>query len=40
MHLANGVARCVVHHIDIAWNGARLGSDQLQFFSLGGDTLR
>ena len=29
----------VVHHIDIAWNNARLGSDQVQFFKLDGDRL-
>jgi Lipocalin-like domain len=29
----------VVHHIDIAWDGTRLGSDQLRFFSLDGDIL-
>jgi hypothetical protein len=29
----------VVHHIDIAWNNARLGSDQVRFFKLDGDWL-
>jgi Lipocalin-like domain len=29
----------VVHHIDIAWNNARLGSDQVRFFKLVGDRL-
>ncbi len=29
----------VVHHIDIAWNNARLGTDQVRFFKLDGDTL-
>jgi hypothetical protein len=29
----------VVHHIDIAWNNARLGTDQTRFFQLDGDTL-
>lgn len=29
----------VVHHIDIAWNQARLGSDQVRFFKLDGDRL-
>lgn len=29
----------VVHHIDIAWNNARLGSDQVRFFKLYGDRL-
>ncbi len=29
----------VVHHIDIAWNNARLGSDQVRFFKLAGDRL-
>ena len=29
----------VVHHIDIAWNNARLGSDQVRFFKLDGDRL-
>jgi hypothetical protein len=29
----------VVHHIDIAWNNARIGSDQVRFFNLDGDRL-
>jgi hypothetical protein len=29
----------VVHHIDLAWNNARLGSDQVRFFELNGDRL-
>ena len=29
----------VVHHIDIAWNNARLGSDQIRFFKLDGERL-
>jgi Lipocalin-like domain len=29
----------VVHHIDIAWNNARLGSAQVRFFKLDGDRL-
>ncbi|HTZ68064.1 MAG TPA: lipocalin-like domain-containing protein [Roseiarcus sp.] len=29
----------VVHHIDIAWNNARLGSDQIRFFKLEGERL-
>jgi hypothetical protein len=29
----------VVHHIDIAWNNARLGSDQVRFFKIDGDRL-
>jgi hypothetical protein len=29
----------VVHHIDIAWNNACLGSDQVRFFKLDGDWL-
>jgi hypothetical protein len=29
----------VIHHIDIAWNNARLGSDQVRFFKLDGDRL-
>jgi Lipocalin-like domain len=29
----------VVHHIDIAWNNARLGTDQVRFFKLDGDKL-
>ena len=29
----------VVHHIDIAWNNARIGSDQVRFFKLDGDRL-
>lgn len=29
----------VIHHIDAAWNNARLGSDQVRFFKLDGDRL-
>src|SRR5579883_947470 len=29
----------VTHHVDISWNGARTGSDQVRFFTLDGDTL-
>jgi hypothetical protein len=29
----------VVNHIDIAWNNARLGSDQVRYFQLEGDRL-
>ena len=29
----------IIHHIDIAWNNARLGSDQIRFFELDGDRL-
>lgn len=29
----------VVHHIDVAWNNARIGSDQVRFFKLDGDRL-
>ena len=29
----------VIHHIDIAWNNARLGSDQVRFFKLEGERL-
>jgi hypothetical protein len=29
----------VVHHVDISWNGARIGSDQVRFYTLEGDTL-
>jgi Lipocalin-like domain len=29
----------VVHHIDVAWNNARLGSYQVRFFKLDGDRL-
>jgi Lipocalin-like domain len=29
----------VVHHVDISWNGARVGSDQVRFYKLDGDTL-
>jgi len=29
----------VVNHIDVAWNNARLGSDQVRFFKLDGDRL-
>jgi len=29
----------VVHHVDISWNGARTGTDQVRFYKLEGDTL-
>ena len=29
----------VVHHIDISWDGRRLGTDQVRFYTLSGDTL-
>ena len=29
----------VVHHIDIEWDGRRLGTDQVRFYSIVGDTL-
>jgi hypothetical protein len=29
----------VVHHVDISWNGARTGTDQVRFFKVEGDTL-
>jgi Lipocalin-like domain len=29
----------VVHHVDLSWNGARAGTDQVRYFSLQGDTL-
>ena len=29
----------VVHHIDIEWNGKRLGTDQVRFYTIEGDTL-
>jgi hypothetical protein len=29
----------VVHHVDISWNGARTGSDQVRFYTLEGSTL-
>ena len=29
----------VVHHIDTAWNNARLGTDQVRHFNLNGDVL-
>jgi hypothetical protein len=29
----------VVHHVDISWNGARAGSDQVRFYALEGSTL-
>jgi hypothetical protein len=29
----------VTHHVDISWNGARAGGDQVRFFMLDGDTL-
>lgn len=29
----------VVHHIDIQWDGRRIGSDQVRFYTIEGDTL-
>ncbi len=29
----------VVHHIDIEWDGRRIGTDQVRFFTVNGDTL-
>ena len=29
----------VVHHIDIAWDGRRLGTDQVPFYTVSGDSL-
>jgi hypothetical protein len=29
----------VIHHVDISWNGARAGGDQVRFFILEGDML-
>jgi hypothetical protein len=29
----------VVHHIDIEWDGRRVGSDQVRFYTIDGDTL-
>ncbi|MDR5782767.1 lipocalin-like domain-containing protein [Caballeronia sp. LZ065] len=29
----------VIHHIDIEWDGRRIGTDQVRFYSLSGDTL-
>ena len=29
----------VTHHVDISWNGARTGTDQVRFYELKGDTL-
>jgi hypothetical protein len=29
----------VIHHVDISWNGARTGTDQVRFYKLEGDTL-
>ena len=29
----------VVHHIDIEWDGRRIGSDQVRFYAIDGDTL-
>jgi Lipocalin-like domain len=29
----------VIHHVDIAWNGARLGSDQVRYFTISGNML-
>ena len=29
----------VVHHIDIEWDGRRLGTDQVRFYTIEGDTL-
>jgi Lipocalin-like domain len=29
----------VVHHVELSWNGARAGTDQVRFYVLEGDTL-
>ena len=29
----------VVHHVDISWNGAYTGTQQVRFYKLDGDTL-
>jgi hypothetical protein len=29
----------IIHHIDLAWNNARLGSDQVRFFKVEGERL-
>lgn len=29
----------VVHHIDIEWDGRRIGTDQVRFYTINGDTL-
>jgi hypothetical protein len=29
----------VVHHVDLSWNGARAGGDQVRYFTIEGDTL-
>jgi Lipocalin-like domain len=29
----------VIHHIDVAWNGERIGTDQVRFFTLSGNSL-
>ena len=29
----------VIHHIDIEWDGRRLGTDQVRFYSVGDDKL-
>jgi hypothetical protein len=29
----------VIHHVDISWNGARTGTDQVRFYELKGNTL-
>ena len=29
----------VIHHVDISWNGARTGTDQVRFYNLEGSTL-
>jgi hypothetical protein len=29
----------VVHHIDVQWDGRRIGSDQVRFYTIEGDTL-
>jgi hypothetical protein len=29
----------VVHHVDIEWDGRRLGTDQVRFYAIDGDTL-
>ena len=29
----------MIHHVDISWNGARTGTDQVRFYKIEGDTL-
>jgi hypothetical protein len=35
----SGTPGKVIHHVDIAWNGVRLGSDPVRYFTIAGNTL-